>query len=71
MMLDESGDSSDDTRGFDLQQAFVHFFNIVSTVPFLPTMLWIEPQANQLLHYTKKHTVHCICGNTIYNIKAW
>ena len=39
MMLDASGDSSDDTRGFDLQQAFVHFFNTASTVPFLPTML--------------------------------
>ena len=71
MMLDTSRDSSDYTRRLDLQQAFVYSFNTVSTVPSLPTMLWIEPQANQLFHHSQKHTVHCIYSNTTDNIKAW
>ena len=38
-----SRDSTNYTRGLDLQQTFVNSFNTVPTVPTLSTMFWIEP----------------------------
>lgn len=43
MMFYAPGDSGDNTGGFYLQKALIHFLYTIPTIPPLPAVFWLEP----------------------------